>query len=132
MCGRTQVNSEELQTTIENMKEIDPVTDKTCFQTQFEVILRTIMCALYILHYTIIFIQVLNQVTPNCEETKSLAAQKNEHKNRTMKYLPRKKYNSNNLYICTLLHSLADNHRVLLRQEDSDYIHASFINVSIT
>ena len=87
------------------------------------------MCII-LLHYTIIFVQVLNQVTPNCEETKSLAAQKNEHKNRTMKYLPRKKYNSNNLYICTLLHSLADNHRVLLRQEDSDYIHASFVNVS--
>ena len=81
--------------------------------------------------YTIIFIQVLNQVMPNCEETKSLAAHKNEHKNRTMKYLPRKKYNSNKLYICTLLYSLADNHRVLLRQEDSDYIHASFVNVSI-
>ena len=101
MCGRTQVNSGELRTTIENMKEIDPVTDKTCFQTQFEVILRTIMCALYILHYIIIFIQVLNQVTPNCEETTSLGAQKNEHKNRTMKYLPRKKvaYNSSNLYV---------------------------------
>ena len=99
------MNSGELKTTIENMKKIDPVTDKTCFQTQFEVLLSTIMCVLYIALYNH-FIQVLNQVTPNCEETKSLAAQKNEHKNRTMKYLPRKKYNSNNLYTyITLLFS---------------------------
>ena len=53
-------------------------------------ILMRIVCIISMC-YTIIFIQVLNQVMPNCEETKSLAAHKNEHKNRTMKYLPRKK-----------------------------------------
>ena len=37
MCGNTQVNSGELQPTIELMKMIDPATEKTQFQTQFEV-----------------------------------------------------------------------------------------------
>ena len=34
--------------------------------------------------------KVLQQVTPDLEETKTLAAQKNEEKNRLAKYLPRK------------------------------------------
>ena len=37
VCGKTQVNSGELRPTIEFMKKTDPVTEKTQFQTQFEV-----------------------------------------------------------------------------------------------
>ena len=41
VCGKTQVNSGELRPTIELMKMIDPATEKTQFQTQFEVRMTT-------------------------------------------------------------------------------------------
>ena len=78
-------------------------------------------------------IQVLQQVTPDLEGTKTLEAQKNEDKNRLAKYLPRK------IIIMIILACImmfacilpkADNHRVVLKQEESDYIHATFVNVS--
>ena len=37
VCGKTQVNSGELRSMIEIMKMINPATEKTQFQTQFEV-----------------------------------------------------------------------------------------------
>ena len=75
---------------------------------------------------------MLQQVTPDLEGTKTIAAQKNENKNRLPKYLPRRIKMI--LLVCIMMfaHILptADNHRVVLKQEESDYIHATFVNVS--
>ena len=75
---------------------------------------------------------MLQQVTPDLEETKTLAAKKNEDKNRLAKYLPRKTKWSILPCIVMFVYMLpvADNHRVVLKQEESDYIHATFVNVS--
>ena len=37
MCGDTQIYSRDLQTAIAKLKTIDPMTDKTYFEEQFEV-----------------------------------------------------------------------------------------------
>ena len=127
------------------MKKIDPVTEKTQFQTQFEVWMTPTThsstpcpCNYWIVmnfFYHTYSIQVLQQVTPDLEGTKTFTAQKNEDKNRLAKYLPRKLKWSWWFWIALwclnicYLHA-ADNHRVVLKQEESDYIHATFVNVS--
>ena len=143
VCGKTQVNSGELRSMIEIMKMIDPATEKTKFQAQFDVRMtlisstKTTPCLITILLWIFItpiyYIQVLQQVTPDLEGTKTIAAQKNEDKNRLAKYLPRKMKWSCLYYVMFAYMLLtADNHRVVLKQEESaaDYIHATFVNVS--
>ena len=78
------------------------------------------------------YVQVLSQVTPNPNDVKREVAQCFPKKNRSEDFLPRESQRYNQFYHCFyLLFSAADKHRVILKGELSDYIHATYVNVSL-
>ena len=81
----------------------------------------------------ILHVQVLSQVTPNPNDVKREVAQRFPKKNRSEDFLPRESQCYNRCYFhhCFLFLSAADKHRVILKGELSDYIHATYVNVSL-
>ncbi|XP_064393132.1 uncharacterized protein LOC135340597 isoform X2 [Halichondria panicea] len=86
-CGDTQIGAGDLRRQIQKMSLVPPGKTTSEFQYQF---------------------QILEQVTPNPKEVRSLIAVKNAARNRNMDYLP------------------PEPSRVILKGEQPDYIHAVF------
>ena len=82
--------------------------------------------------------QVLEQMSPKPDQVGSANAKANMKKNRYTNYLPCKSHGCHMTITCRgmcalsrcCLSSLADKHRVVLKAEHPDYIHATFANVS--
>ncbi len=70
-CGDTQIGAGDLRRQIQKMSLVPPGKTTSEFQYQF---------------------QILEQVTPNPKEVRSLIAVKNAARNRNMDYLPRKDF----------------------------------------
>ena len=74
---------------------------------------------------------MLSQVTPNPNDVKREVALHHPDKNRSADFLPRESQTDIQL-LSSLIISAADKHRVTLKGEIPDYIHATYVNVSIS
>ena len=86
MCGNTQIPVHDFRRCVESLHRWDPSSGLSGFQSQFQVPCH-VQCSRPI-PIPLIFIQVLEQMSPKPGEVASATARSNKNKNRYSNYLP--------------------------------------------
>jgi len=136
VCGETQIPVIDFYSMWTKLNRTDKESGRTGLEKQFQVLVvaKNSQTVFFFFNISLV-VQLLVKTTPNPSEVDRKAALQWPSCNRCTKYLPSKlNIHFSSIDYCWVFSPpkfSGDQGRVIINADDCDYIHASFINVSL-